>query len=65
MRRVVASFTPDRDGYYAAVKEMHEQAKRLTRMGLGRAFGVYVDRTLPREHPKRRFAPWAVWVVDK
>lgn len=65
MRRVIASFTPDRDGYYAAIKEMHEQAQRLTKMGLGRAYGVYVDRTLPRGHKNRPFAPWACWIVDR
>lgn len=65
MRRVVKTFPPGRDGYYAAEKEMHEQARRLTEMGLGKDFGVYVAKTLPRDHPKRWFAPWACWIVDK
>lgn len=64
MRRVVKSFTNDRNGYYAAVAEMHEQAKRLTAMGLGKKFGVYVDKTLPKGNPNRFFAPWACWITD-
>ena len=65
MRRVVASFSNDRDGYYAAVKEMHDQAERLTKLGLGRTFGVWVDKTLPKGHPNRFFSPWACWIRDK
>lgn len=65
MRRVVATFGRAEGGKRAAEKEMVEQAERLTKMGLGRVFGVYVDRTLPKSNPNRRFAPWAVWIVDK
>lgn len=65
MRRVVATFSRAEGGRRAALKEMVEQAERLTEMGLGKTFGVYVDKTLPKGHKNRPFAPWAVWVVDK
>lgn len=65
MRRVLKVFTADRDGWRAASDLVKDEAELLVNLGYGTTHGVYVDRTLPRGHPKRRFAPWAVFITDR
>ncbi len=65
MRRVLKTFTADRDGWHAATQLMVDEAKLLVTLGYGATHGVYVDRTLPPGHPKRKFAPWAVFITDR
>jgi hypothetical protein len=65
MRRVLEIFTADLDGKRAAEQLVGDMAKLTTNLGHGATHGVYVDRTLPKGHPKRRFAPWAVFISDR
>lgn len=65
MRRVVQTFTEDEGGRPAAIREMLAQARRITEMGLSDRYGVYVDKSIRRGDRRRRWAPWAVWIVDR
>jgi hypothetical protein len=65
MRRVLQTFTEDEGGKRAAEKLMRDHARLLTNLGFGKTHGVYVDKTLPKGHPKRKWAPWGVFVSDR